>query len=92
MGFSVSDRLISVLIFFVLAIIIFVAFYRYVISTASEDKQQFLDYCQSKGLTAQDCKWEWVRMEKGGSSQFILILPPPPPPWASAPKATKPAI
>ena len=88
MGFSVSDRLISVLIFFVLAIIIFIAIYRH----PSEDKQQFLDYCQSKGLTAQDCKWEWVRMEKGGSSQFILILPPPPPPWASAPKAVKPAI
>jgi len=38
-----------------------------------EEKLEFIEYCQSKGNSQDDCKWEWKRLENGERSNLIFI-------------------
>lgn len=32
----------------------------------ADEKKDFMVYCQGKGGSAEDCRWEYVRMVRGG--------------------------
>ena len=42
-----------------------------------EDKKkiEFMKYCQNKGGSAEDCKWEWERMKNGQESDSVIFMP-----------------
>jgi len=48
-----------------------------VLGVKEERKQEieFIEYCQTKGFTKDDCKWEWKRMKNGERSNSTLIMP-----------------
>jgi hypothetical protein len=39
----------------------------------AKEKTDFMAYCQSKGNAAEDCRWEWKRINSGSKS---VIMPP----------------
>jgi len=40
-----------------------------------KERVEFMDYCQSKGHTSIDCKWEWKRLENGEKSDTMIFMP-----------------
>jgi prepilin-type N-terminal cleavage/methylation domain-containing protein len=42
-----------------------------------KERVEFMEYCQSKGSTAEDCKWEWKRLKNGEKADTMFIIPLP---------------
>lgn len=47
------------------------------VKKGNKEEFEFIEYCQSKGNTKEDCKWEWKRMMNDGKSDSIIIMPIP---------------
>jgi len=68
-GFMLIELLVWCLI---IALVVLIA-----LGVQEERKQklEFIEYCQTKGFTKDDCKWEWKRMKNGERSNSTLIMP-----------------
>lgn len=44
----------------------------YKIPQDNQKKAEFMSYCSSKGLTNDDCRWEWERIKNGERSDIIF--------------------
>lgn len=43
------------------------------LDSEKNEKAEFIEYCQTKGNTAEDCKWEWKRIKNGEKSNMIIV-------------------
>jgi len=37
----------------------------------TNDRLDFMKYCEQKGYSAEDCRWEWKRMSNGQRSTLM---------------------
>ena len=70
-GFMLIELLVWCLI---IALVVLIA-----LGVQEERKQklEFIEYCQTKGFTKDDCKWEWKRMRNGNKSDGFVFVPMP---------------
>ena len=38
-----------------------------------QEKAEFMSYCSSKGLSDEDCRFEWKRIKNGQDSSMIIF-------------------
>jgi hypothetical protein len=41
---------------------------------APRERAEFMEYCQSKGYSEQDCRWEYKRMESRNAPTIMPII------------------
>lgn len=58
----------------IIGIIVLIVILTYFMTVNTEnDRKEFMRYCISKGNTAEDCKWEWKRIQNGKSSTVLIV-------------------
>jgi len=45
----------------------------YKIPQDNQKKAEFMSYCSSKGLSDEDCRFEWKRIKNGQDSSMIIF-------------------